>query len=360
MSGSLASSNQSELALSRFWAFNLSLSVDQLPLFLDVVRSAPVIIPFDATASTGSQSLIDLTQMSTASFPPPISCYPNLNNTQRTALEVFESSVFGLPPAQFGSTKVLTASCFPDRPVYGVLNLLHLRTPFLDGRTGFAKQAVVVNEDVKTRVTLHAQELFAGLPGGSLPEGGASTADLDPREHGTILHLNHVVLAFLQAMPSLAFARDFVAFVLSPRPFNSSLPLPLPPSNTSSLASPVLAALPTIEVALHGSILISTVNYTLSSFSTPSSSLFFGTSNSNTFRLWAVQSPKTSSISPSVVWAEGATSERVVVQQTSSDETFEKVFNGALKVVATGVDTTGGEEVREVVRELGEGGLLVL
>ncbi|KAL7417491.1 hypothetical protein BDY24DRAFT_375065 [Mrakia frigida] len=351
-----ASSSQAETALARFWTSNLSLPVAQLPLFLDAVRASPVVIPFDATASIGSQSLVGLTQLSsTASFPPPTSCYPNLSDEQRSTVEGFESSVFALASATVGG-EVLTSSCFPDRPVYGSLNLLHLRTPFLDGPTGLARQAVIVNEDVKTRATFRVGELLAGFPGGG-GGGATSTESFDPREQGNFQHLNYVVLSFLQAMPSITVAQDFISFILS-EPTASTL-LPLPPSNTSTLF-PLLSSLPTIEVALVGSILISNINYTLSSFSTTSNppTLFFGSPNSNTFRLWAVQSPSTSSLSPAVIWSESATSQEVVVQQTSSEVGFERVFNEAAKVIATGMET-GEEDVRLVVEVFDALGLLV-
>lgn len=59
-----------------------------------------------------------------------------------------------------------------------------------------------------------------------------------------------------------------------------------------------------------------------------------------------------------MIWSESATSQEVVVQQTSSEVGFERVFNEAAKVIATGMET-GEEDVRLVVEVFDALGLLV-
>ena len=116
-----------------------------LNTFIQVVKSSAFILPFDTTSSRGGTSLTELmTNTTTTPFPPPLACYPDLSSSQLTKLNSLETGVFGLPSVSSPSS--FDTSCFPDRPVYGVVDLLRLRLPFPDDRQGWHARLHILEE----------------------------------------------------------------------------------------------------------------------------------------------------------------------------------------------------------------------
>lgn len=82
--------------------------------------------------------------------------------------------------------------------------------------------------------------------------------------------------------------------------------------------------IPTLEVALFGSIAPSDVSFVASSFATPSGGLFFGSDEASKVRQYAINMTETS-----VVWTEEADSPKVVRDSSSDDQAFNSVWNPA-------------------------------
>lgn len=343
-----ASSAQSESAIQFYWKNTLSLDLSQLPTFIDAIRNAPILLPFDATYP----SLIALAQRSNTSFPPPLSCYPLTEGTS-SLVRSYEASVFGLaPPSTIGFASDICVSS-RNRPVYGLVNLLRLRQPFLSSRSSVPRQATVINEDSKVRVVVHSGELFSALPTSS--SSSLSVSD-DPRMHGTTLHLNHVLLDYLRAFPSPDLARELIAFVL----VSSQSRLFLPPPPTAAAGFPLLAtalnrttvgaeAIPQLGAVLLGKISVSNLNYTISALATaPGERAFFASTEAAALRDWAAPNgaARVSTLSPSVVWSSDALfSEResggglIVDWGVGASTSLDDVF------VAAGTDQASEEEV---------------
>ncbi|KIP12410.1 hypothetical protein PHLGIDRAFT_97694, partial [Phlebiopsis gigantea 11061_1 CR5-6] len=118
-----ASSQQQAFALQHYWTGPLSQDLKDLSRFLTYIEGSPILLPFDATSAPGQHNISALlTSDSTIPFPPPLSCYPGLSQTQTQTLQELETSAFGLQPASTPSA--FATSCYSDRPVYGVLDIL--------------------------------------------------------------------------------------------------------------------------------------------------------------------------------------------------------------------------------------------
>lgn len=206
-------------------------------------------------------------------------------------------------------------SCFAGRPIYGVLDILKLRLPFIDSRTGVAKQAAALQSATAPRAVVYSGEILSALPGANQTQNSTQSQQLDPRQYGTTNHLNHVMLDFLTSIPDTNIATDLVEFVLS----GSTTP----PSNTSDLYK-AISSIPTLEVAVFGTINPSDISYVASSFSTPSGSLFFGSDQSLALRDWAIVGS-----SSSVVWAASAGAPQVVRDSSLTNANFQSVWEPA-------------------------------
>ncbi|KAF7320451.1 hypothetical protein MKEN_00830000 [Mycena kentingensis (nom. inval.)] len=283
-----ASSSQHQGLLNAFWVTNLQRRADKLETFLSIVRSSPIMIPFNA-GSSAVRSVFTST-----SFPVPISCYPDLTAAQLEQINTVES-VFGLdavsaPPSKFDS------ECFPSRPVYGILDILRLRIPFADSRQNISRQAVTLNADV-------------GPPRGGVQRGGAHT-------YGTLSNLNHVVLEYLSGMPTLV-ANAVVDFVLS----NSTTP----PGANSLLAT---TTVPLLEVALFGTISSADIDFVSSALTNAAGALVFGAANGDALRNWAV--PTTGDL----VWTEFSNSS-LIVHDDFKSSTFNQTWAAAQQALGT-------------------------
>lgn len=307
----LASSTQQGQALETYWTAVLG-QKGSLDDFLSHVKGAPILLPFDATAAPGGQNVSTLLTNSTSSpFPPPLSCFPGLNSMQLQLVQQLETSVFGLSQASAPST--FDSSCFPNRPVYGVLDILQLRLPFVDSRTGVAKQAALLTRDASARAVIYSGELVSAFPGNGTP-GPLST---NPRQYGTMSNFKHVVLQYLKSISDINFARELVEYVLQGGP--------LPPD---SGAQPVLfnglSSLPVLEVAVFGTIDPSDIASAVSSLSNPQNQLFFGTDASAIVRDWSINA-----VGNGMLWTELATSGSVVPDTSFTNADFNFVFSNA-------------------------------
>jgi len=313
--------------MSTYWQTVLQQKPEDLAGFMSAFSSSPILIPFDATFSQKTQSLATmLTNSSTSPFPPPLACYPGLNSTQVQRINTIENSVFGL--SSMSTATQFDPSCYPDRPLYGVLDVLRLRLPFIDSRTDVAKQAAVLKRDVAPRVVVYSGEILSPLPGlSNFPD--ITMTQTDPRQYGTLNHLNHVVLTYLSAIPDVNVAIALVTFVLTSQA--------VPPTNSSILPES-LASIPPIEVAIFGSINPSDISSAVSSFSTPSNSIFFGSDQADALRQWAITGTESS-----IAWTEFAISPLVVRDSSFTDTTFNQAWTAASTFLhhnMTGVDVS--------------------
>lgn len=296
-------------------------------------------LPFDATSAPGQHNIsLLLTNSTSTPFPPPLSCYPGLTSTQTQALQELESTVFGLSQAPSAST--FDTSCYPDRPVYGVLDLLALRLPFPDGRTGVAKQAALLTRDASSRAVVYSGEVVSALPGAGAP----GTPSTDPRRYGTMTDLNHVILQYLRSIPDINTAIQVVEYVLQPAV--------LPPDNgVLPTLFAALSSLPLIEVAVFGTVDPSDIASTVSSLSDPNNNLFFGTSVSHAVRDWTLVATE-----QGMEWTELATSQKVVQDTSFTNENFNFVLNNATVFFDTNSNEIVG--VSNITAAFGAFGLL--
>jgi hypothetical protein len=305
----IASSTLQTTAMTNYWKNVLRQDPSKFLTFVSLLISSPILIPFDADGTAGETSISSLlTNSTTAPFPPPLACYPGLTKSQIQLITSLETSVFGLsPPAVQADFNV---SCFPDRPIYGVLNILHLRLPFQGSQTS-AKQAAILSRDASSRVVVYNGEVLSGLTNSN----SSSIPTTDPRQFGTLHHMSHVLLDFFEAIPDINVATQLVDYVLS---------YPVTPPSNDTLLGQFLNTIPTLEVAVFGSLTPTDVTGVVSSFVTPSGDLFFGTSQSLTLRDWAIVAARAS-----VTWTEFATSSKVVDDNSFTDDNFNAVWDPA-------------------------------
>lgn len=334
-SNPIASSAQRLKTLQNYWTSVLQQQASDLAVFKGAVQASPFLLPFDATSSPGGQPLTQLmSNTSNTPFPPPLACYPGLNSTALNRINQLETSVFGLSPAT--SPSQFSTSCFPNRPVYGVVDLLRMRLPFPDNRSGVALQASALSSDATVRAVIYSGEVLSALPGAtSLPPLQPSTTD--PREFGTSNALNHVLLNYLSSISNITLAMELVSHVLASTG---------PPANGSDLANALTAGqLPTLEVALFGSVLPQDLAMSVSSFSTPSGGLFFGSNAGQTFRDWALVGS-----SETIAWTQGALATEVVHETPTINSNFESVWKPASELTASG--STDASDVQKVISSL--------
>ncbi|KAG8779344.1 hypothetical protein FRC12_024356 [Ceratobasidium sp. 428] len=330
-----ASSAQRATALKRYWTNVLQFPAAQLDTFRSIAKASPILLPFDATSST----IRPLFNNANQSFPPPAACYPNLSADELKAINTMETRAFGLKDVT-SAPSALDSSCFPSRPVYGVLDMARLRTPFASGNK--PTQAVQLASVANSRVSVHLGRALAGEPSASGSSANVTGTD-DTRTFGTLDNMDHVLLSYLQAFPSIQAAGSLVEYVLGASDARAP-----PPSNTSTLfnLTSSLETMPVLEVALFGTVGPDDLGAAVADFANSNGELFFGSSDADAFRAWAVQR------AGSVVWADGATASQVV-REATRDETFELVWKGAsgllLNAQTTGTKTSR-RDVEQVVR----------
>lgn len=325
-----ASSTLRSTALSDYWEYVLQQDPRDLLSFVSQLISSPILLPFDATETAGNSPVSSLlTNSNSAPFPPPLGCYPGLTQSQLGLITNLETSVFGLSSPSTQTN--FDDPCFADRPVYGVLDVLRLRLPFRDSQTGLAKQAAILSHDASPRVVIYNGQVLSGLPDSNT----ASIPTTDPRRFGTLNHINHILLDFFEAIPDVNVATQFVDYVLSS---------PVTPPSNDTVLGQSLNIIPTLEAAVFGSITPPDVAGVVSSFTTPSGGLFFGTDQSLAVREWAIAATKTS-----VTWTQFSNSPLIVNDDSFTDTAFNAVwdpaftfFHSTSNAVVNVVNITGG------------------
>ena len=296
--------------MENYWQFILQQDPNNYLNFVSLLISSPVLLPFDANGTAGNIPISSLlTNSSSAPFPPPLSCYPSLTTSQLALITDLETSVFGLSPPTVQTS--FNNSCFADRPIYGVLDILHLRLPFHDSQTGTAKQAAILSRNANPRVVIYNGDVLSSLPNSNV----SFIPTTDPRRFGTLNHINHVLLDFFEAIPDHNVAIQFVKYVLSSA---------VTPPSSDTLLGQSLDAIPTLEVAIFGSVTPPDLQGVASSFATPSGDLFFGSDDSLAMRDWAIVGAQ-----KSVTWTEFANSPEIVNDDSLTDDTFNSVWNPA-------------------------------
>jgi hypothetical protein len=295
--------------MTNYWQNVLGQDPSTFLTFASLLISSPILIPFDANGTAGNTPISSLlTNSSTAPFPPPLSCYPGLTQSQSQLITTLETSVFGLSPPTTQAN--FNDSCFADRPIYGVLNILHLRLPFRDSQTG-PKQAVILSRAASSRVVVYNGEVLSGLP----TSDTSSIPTTNPLQFGTLDNINHVLLNFFEAIPDINVATQLVDYVLS---------YPVIPPLNNTLLGQSLNTIPTLEVAVFGSVTPPDVMGVVSSFTTLSGSLFFGTDQSLAVRDWAMVAAQ-----KGVTWTEFANSPTIVDDDSLTDSAFDEVWSPA-------------------------------
>ncbi|KAF8807499.1 hypothetical protein BYT27DRAFT_7097571 [Phlegmacium glaucopus] len=317
-----ASSTQRQTALKTYWTSVLHQRPQDLAVFKSALSVSPILLPFNAS----SPSIQTLYSNSTSSsFPPPLACFPNLTSGVQQKLSSVETGVFGLQPIA-NTTSQFDTSCYQDRPVYGVLDVLRLRLPFLDSQTGTVKQAVVLTRDANPRVVLYNGLIF------STPLNGTTTltlSQLDARQYGTLNLFDHVILQYLTSIPDVNMANALISFVLGG--INTSLP----PDKSSPLFQS-LQSIPFLEVAVFGDVGPPDLTSTIASFTTSSNSLFFGSADGTALRNWTIDT-----VNGQVVWTENATSPLVVRDNSLGDTAISQTWT-AVSIAISNHDSSIG------------------
>ncbi|KAJ4486260.1 hypothetical protein J3R30DRAFT_3445515 [Lentinula aciculospora] len=334
-----ASSTQRQNALELYWVNVLGQKASDLSIFRSAVVSSTILIPFDATYNATSQALsTQMTNSTTQPFPVPLSCYPGLNSTQIQQINDIEQTVYGLSAVSTATS--FDTSCYPDRPLYGVLDVLRLRLPFIDTRTGAAMQAASLQHDVGPRAVIRSGEMLSALPLSS-NASAFSAATSNPRDYGTLNNFDHVLLDYVSSILDVNVAIALASFL-------TSTSNAVPPSNTSILASSI-ETIPSLEVAIFGSVLPSDIGSVLSSFVSPAGALFFGSTQGQSMRDWAIVGTGTS-----VVWAESALSTQVVRDNSLADATFEDIWENAALAIDSNAQNVGVGNITGSLQSTGE------
>lgn len=304
------SSLQQESALAQHWRGTLQQDESTLRSFIAAFGSSRIIVPVDATWSRDDFSVA--AQME-RQFPIPMACYPNLRDSQWDAVSSFESSFFGLSNTTAPSSP--QESCYPERPMYGVLDLMRLGMLHPE-KERVPRQSIILKSVVRPRAIFYQAETLSALPTTAI-NNTLTPSDTDPRRAGTSKFLNHVVLSYLTSMPSIDIAKQFVAFVQSQAV--------APPAEGTPLYE-ALSSLPVVEVAVFGAIQPSDIDFAVSSFATPTDSLFFGTDASRDFRHWVINNLKSY-----IRWKDPSTISPLYVRddQFEGDEIFDATFQAA-------------------------------
>lgn len=343
-----ASSKQRSSALSHYWTSDMQLQSDLLPKFISAISTAPILLGFDATSSIISDFLSTITSNDGSSFPAALACYPGLSEQARANVNMIEHRAFdlaalGTPPS------ALESACFPDRPVYGVLDVLRLRRPFGDAREGMRIPTAELTAQAGPRTIVHGGEQLVGLTGfrdnGPASSSSFTTANADPREYGTLQHLDHVALSYLQAFPTVDLAKQAAQFIMDANDET------LPPTSGNGVADgTALDAMPTIEVAVFGSVLPTDISVFRADLATPNGTLFFGSKSGEVFRQWALREE-----GDLILWSNSSTSQQVVQESTSNNTGFETVWNQAADLISAAAEVgrgTGLPEVQQIMRAL--------
>ncbi|CAG7847689.1 SubName: Full=Uncharacterized protein {ECO:0000313/EMBL:CCA67843.1} [Serendipita indica DSM 11827] len=346
---SSASSVQRSTALARYWAAVLQLPESDLGKFTTALANSPVLLPFNTFSSAIVNFLNSTTDNQGISLPAPVACLTSVQSAGRNNTNIVEQNAYGLEPLGSAPTD-LQAECFPNRPVYGVLDPLRLRRPFSDNRNSMRIPAAQLIASAAPRVVLHTGEQLVGLAG-SRDEGVAtqrtlSTTEADPRNYGTMTHLNHVALSYLQSFSSPSLAAEAARYILTATDGSA------PPNAGDALFDQTngFANLPVIEVAVFGTILPDDIDVFHADFGTPNGTLFFGSKDGDTFRQWALRKDE-----DVILWSESASASQAVHESRRRDTSFESIWDQATALIEAAAAVgrgTGAPEIRQIVKAL--------
>ncbi|KAG8966640.1 hypothetical protein FRC03_011587 [Tulasnella sp. 419] len=367
-----ALSAQAQVALKNYWTHDLQQKESDLLKLFKAFRNAPVMLPFDMTLNKNGKSYSTIMQRSNTnsariSFPPPLGCSPMISEGQLDAVNVVEGIVFGLNGLSSEVKADFEEGCFGSRPVYGVLDVLRLRVPFMNPNdkssggpvsnpTAVPGQALVLGTDATTRVVVRSGKLLSTLPGDDSStvkaDSDVPAGALDVSNYGTMDYMAHVILTWLRSMP-VDVGMDVATYLIGAPSTTEAGAVSSPPPPPSNLlnSKQLMSSIPTLEVALFGTLGTSDVSYGVSSFATPSSSLFFGSSTGNVFRQY-VNGVASNEKGYSIVWSQSPTSEEVVRENKVADESFDATWNGAATLIGnanTVGSVTGDKDVQTVV-----------
>ncbi|KAF8912758.1 hypothetical protein CPB84DRAFT_1670754 [Gymnopilus junonius] len=333
-----SSSTQQSTALKTYWTTVLLQRPADLATFKAALSVSPIMLPFNAT-SPSTRNLYISTPSSP--FPPPLSCFPGISSAVLQQVNAVETSVFGLPPVI--SATQFNPSCYRDRPVYGILDVLHLRLPFLDVENGVLRQAAVLARDVTPRVVLYNGVLMSNMLNGTASRTTFNSPQLDPRQYGTMSLCDHVVLQYLLSIANATVATALVQFVLA-----TAAQLPVPPTSSSILFQS-LPSLPVLEVAVFGDVQHTDLISTVSTFTNPSGSLFFGSDDGSAMRNWTINT-----LSGSAVWTQNATSPIVVHDKSLGDTTITQTWDAISLAIANHIKGIGLPNITSTFEKTGD------
>lgn len=333
-----ASATQQSTALNTYWTTVLLQRPADLTTFKTALSVSPIMLPFNATSSS-TRNLYVSTPSSP--FPPPLSCFPGLSSAVLQQVNAVETNVFGLPAAV--SATQFNPSCYRDRPVYGILDVLHLRLPFLDIETGVVRQAAVLTKDVTPRVVLYNGVLMSNMLNGTALRTTFTPFQLDPRQYGTMSLFDHVVLQYLSSIANISVATALVQFVLA-----TATQLPVPPTSTSILFQS-LSSLPILEVAVFGDVQPTDLTSTVSAFTNPSGSLFFGSDDGSAMRNWTINT-----VGGSAVWTQNTTSPLVVYDKSLGDTTITQTWDAISLAISGNVKGIGLANITSTFQKTGD------
>jgi hypothetical protein len=306
-------------------------------------------LTFDGSSGGIANFLAAVTDNNGTSFPAPLACYPGMPELARTNIGTIEQHAFDLVPLAT-IPSALDAACFPNRPTYGVLDVLRLRRPFADARESMQVTSAQLVSKAGTRAVLHGGEQLFGLTGfrdnGLATQTNFTTAQADPREYGTIQHLDHVALSYLLAFPNVNLAKQAAQFIMNADEAT------LPPTSGDELfdESDALESIPAIEVAVFGSILPTDLATFSADLATPNGTLFFGSASADIFRKWALRDSN-----DLILWSNSSASQKVVHESRTNNTAFETVRSQAVDLIRASAEVgrdTGSPEVKQIMDSL--------
>lgn len=329
----VAASTQRTTALEALFK-RLQYSSDQLSSFISGIQAAPIVVPFDVSASIGSQAMLSLAEAQADNgrgFPMPSSCMPGLQGQNLDSLNAVESTIFGLEEAI--TLNSIRMDCL-NRPLYGFLNVFNLRTAFLQPeRPG---QAVVIASQVsrqdldlllyvgpaltthvqsgKSRVTVTAGSLLTPLVYG----GSVNTSRTTSASFGSLNQMQNVLFDWLSGLPDESVLKALIDYILS------GSRAPPDPDSELYTRSNFLQAIPDIEAQLWGGMLFSDIDYVVSNVALPSGNSLFGTSLGSDFRKWAHRDGANKPIR----WTSGAATSQYALD-TGGDAAFQTVWDAS-------------------------------
>ena len=266
-------------------------------------------LPFNAS----SRTIRDLYPSTSSPFPPSLACFPDIDPTFQQQVSMFETAIFGLPSIGSNQTGLHT-SCYRDRPIYGVLDILQMRLPFHDDMPSVTQHAAVLNRDSNSRVVFSVGKGFSGIFNGTIT---LTPSQLDPRQYGTVDFLDHVILQYLTSIGDINVANSFIKFIL-----DSSTVVPAVPPDPSSAVYRAMKTLRSIEVVIFGDVTPSDFSSIVSPFAIESGALFFGSDDGAVLRNWTIGTAHLP-----IVWTQNSTSSLVVRDNSLGDNPVSRMWN---------------------------------